>query len=347
MVMKKVISMILCFVFLLGLTACAKSPKKETATVVDLAGNTVSLPEGKILATANSGWITSQIAMLAGADAIGIAPASFKSGHTERFAELVEGTKDIPLTDGDKVSAEAMLAKGVNVFFASNQSEADTYTNAGLTSIVMNYDTTENLAKSFVLIGQVFGGEALTKGQKIHDYILECAQIAKDHSSKTESDLSVYYIAATTQTTPYVTQGEETFANKLFAMCGATQVTSGTGMYVNVSAEFIMEANPDYFVIDGYLAAEAYEALVNDPVLKTLDAVKNDRIIIAPIGILRPCMRPGAETGIGILWLLKTLCPDASADVNVEESAVAFYKDCFGWDIQPEEVTNMLNWVEE
>jgi hypothetical protein len=100
-------------------------------------------------------------------------------------------------------------------------------------------------------------------------------------------------------------------------------------------------------VIDGYLAAEAYEALVNDPVLKTLDAVKNDRIIIAPIGILRPCMRPGAETGIGILWLLKTLCPDASADVNVEESAVAFYKDCFGWDIQPEEVTNMLNWVEE
>ncbi len=345
--MKKVISVILCFAFILGLSACSAPSEKETASVVDLAGNTVSLPEGEIIATANSGWITSQIAMLAGAKAIGIAPASFESGHTARFAELVEGTNDIPLTDGNTVSAEAMLAKGVNVFFASNQSEADTYSAAGLTSIVMNYDTTKNLAQSFVLIGQVFGGEALTKGQKIHDYILACEQIAKERSAKTASDLRVYYIAATTQTTPYVTQGAETFANKLFAMCGATQVTSGTGMYVNVSAEFIMEANPDFFVIDGYLAADAYNELVNDPILKELDAVKNNRIITAPIGILRPCMRPGAETGIGILWLLKTLCPGMSEDVNVEESAVAFYKDCFGWDIQPEEVRKMLNWVEE
>lgn len=344
--MKKIISIILCLAFIFGFIACASSPEKETKSVVDLVGNTVSLPEGDIIATANSGWITSQIAMLAGANSIGIAPASFKSGHTDRFAELVEGTNDIPLTDGDTVSAEAMLAKGVNVFFASNQSEADTYTNVGLTSIVMNYDTTENLAQSFVLIGQVFGGDALTKGQKIHDYILNCEKIAKEYSSKSNSNLKVYYIAATTQTTPYVTQGEETFANKLFSMCGATQVTSGIGVYVNVSAEFIMESNPDCIVIDGYLAGQAYEELVNDSVLKELDAVKENKIIIAPIGILRPCMRPGAETGIGILYLLKTLCPDVSEEVNVEESAVSFYKDCFGWEIQPEEVSKMLNWVE-
>lgn len=343
--MKRLFCVFLCLTLVLGISACSPKQTNEFKTVVDLAKNTVKLPEGKIIATANSGWITSQVAMLAGADAIGIAPASFKSGHTDRFAELVKGTNDIPLTDGDTISAEAMLAKGVNVFFASNQGEADTYTNAGLTSIVMNYDTTENLADSFVLIGQVFGGEALEKGQKIHDYILDCEKTAKDHSAKSDTDRKVYYIAATTQTTPYVTQGEETFANKLFSMCGVTQATSGTGMYVDVNAEFIMDSNPDYIVIDGYLSAQAYDELVNDPVLKNLDAVKQDHIIIAPIGILRPCMRPGAETGIGILWLLKTLCPELSEDVNVEASAVAFYKDCFGWDIQPEEVRKMLNWV--
>lgn len=347
--MKKILSVILALIVLLTFASCSpknnENEKVEENSIVDLAGNTVELPSEKIIATANSSWITSQIAMLAGAKSVGIAPASFKSGHTERFTELVEGTNDISLTEGDTISAEAMLEKGVNVFFASNQEEADTYSNSGLTCVVMNYDTTKNLAQSFVLIGQVFGGEALKKGQKIHDYILDCEKTAKEHSEKSDKNPKVYYIAATTQTTPYVTQGEETFANKLFAMCGATQVTSGTGMYVTVSAEFIMESNPDVIIIDGYLAEQARKELVSDPILKELDAVKNNKIIIAPIGILRPCMRPGAETGIGILYLLKTICPDVSEDVNVEESAVAFYKDCFGWEIKPEEVSAMLNWV--
>lgn len=344
--MKRTVSVLLLFVLLLHLAACSSPSAEGSRTVVDLAGNTVVLPDGKICATANSGWITSQIAMLAGAEAVGIAPSSFKSGHTDRFAELVEGCDDIPLTDGDTVSAEAMLGKGVNVFFASNQAEAETYSNAGLVSIVMNYDTTENLAQSFVLIGEIFGGDALTKGQKIHDYILDCEKIAKERSSQIQDERTVYYIAATTQTTPYITQGEETFANKLFSMCGVKQATSGIGMYVEVNAEFIMRSDPDYIVIDGYLAEQAYDELVNDPVLRNLDAVKEDKIIIAPIGILRPCMRPGAETGIGILWLLKTLCPNTAEDVDVEASAADFYKDCFGWDIPTDEISRMLDWVE-
>lgn len=344
--MKRFTAMLICILLFISLAACTGGGTQDAATVQDLGGNTVKLPEGRKYATANSGWITSQIAMLAGAEAVVIAPASFESGHTQRFEELVPGTADIPLTDGDKISAEAMLAAGVNVFFASNQAEADTYTNAGITSIVMNYDTTANLARSFVLIGEVFGGDALVKGQKIHDHILDCEKLAKDHTASVTDAPTVYCIAATTQTTPYLTQGEETFANKLFRMCGAEQVTSGTGMYVTVNAEFIMDADPDYIMIDGYLAEQAYQELINDPVLKNLTAVKENKILYSPIGILRPCLRPGAETGIGIMWLVKTMYPELTADIDLEASAVSFYRDCFGWEVSEEEVRQMLSWVE-
>lgn len=340
--MKRTISFALVICLLFAFSGCEKE-QTEGTTITDLGGNTVVLPKGEIYATANSTWITSQIAMLAGADRVGIAPKGFASGHTKTFEELVIGTTDIPLADGDQISPETMIAEGVNVFFASNQEEADTYSQAGLTTIVMNYDTTDNLARSFVLIGEVFGGDALVKGQKIHDHILNCEKIAQDYSAKVEGEPTVYYIAATTQSTPYVTQGENTFANKLFSMCGAKQVTSGMGIYVDVSAEFIMEADPDYIIIDGYLAEEAHQALINDPTLKNLTAVQNGKVITAPIGILRPCMRPGAETGIGILWLAKTLCGDVAGDLAIEQSAVNFYKDCFGWDIAAEEVQAMLN----
>ncbi len=345
--MKKILVVFMSVIMLFSVVGCTGGKDtKGSETVVDLNNNTVTLPSGERLASANSGWITSQIAMLAGADSVAIAPASFESGHTKRFAELIAGTNDIPLTSGDTISAEELLAAGVNIFFASNREEADIYENSGLTCIVMNYDTTENLARTFLLIGEIFGGEALTKGKKIHDFILDSEKIAKQCSENAEATPKVYYIAATTQATPYVTQGEETFANKLFAMCGARQVTSGVGMYVNVSAEFIMSENPDYIVIDGYLAKEALTELKNDPVLKNLDAVKNNNIIIAPIGILRPCMRPGAETGIGILWLTKTLCGDAAADIDISKTATEFYKDCFGWDISAAEVEQMLKWAE-
>lgn len=339
-------TLIFVIIMLVLLAACSNSSNIENRTVLDLAGRTVALPSGKICATASSGWIPSQIVMLAGAQAVGIAPASFKSGHTDRFAELFPGTNDILLTDGNEISAEAMLEVGVNVFFASNQAEAETYSNAGLTCVLMNYDTTENLADSFVLIGEIFGGEALEKGQKIHDHILRCEKIAKEYSSKKTEKPVVYYIAATTQSSPFVTQGEETFANKLFDMCGAKQATSGIGTYVTVSAEFIMNANPDYIIIDGYLADDALRELINDPVLKNLDAVKNKKIIIAPIGILRPCMRPGAETGIGILWLLKTMWPEDIDELDIEKSAIEFYQDCFGWNISTDEIRTMLNWDE-
>lgn len=347
--MKKVVAMIMCILMVLSSAGCAgkQDVPKNTNTITDFAGRKVTLPEGKIIAAANNSWISSQIAMLAGAETVGVAPASFSSGHTERFAELISGTNDIPLADGDKISAETMFANGVNLFFTLTQEEAESYTKAGITSIVMNYDTTENVADSFVLIGNIFGGEALEKANKIYDFFLSCAESAKERSKDVTDCPSVYCIAANTQSTPYVTQGEETFATKLFTMCGIKYVTSGIGTYVTVSAEFIMEQDPDYIMIDGYHSEEAYKELINDPVLKNLRAVKEEKIIVAPIGILRPILRPGAEIGIGIMWLSNTFYPEKSNDVSIVDESVRFYKECFGWNVSKEEVLNMLQWTNE
>lgn len=347
--MKRIVVVIMCILMAVACVGCGdrhNETGKDNA-IVDFIGRTVNLPEGQIIAASNNSWIASQIAMLAGADVVGIAPASFSNGHTERFAELVPGTNDIPLADGDKISAEAMLDAGVNLFFTLTREEAESYTNAGITSIVMNYDTTENVADSFVLIGKIFGGEALEKANKIYDFFLSCADSAKEYSDGVTDYPTVYCIAANKQSSPYVTQGEETFAVKLFNMCGIKYVTSGIGTYVTVSAEFIMDQDPDYIMIDGYHSEAAYNELINDPVLKNLSAVNAGKIIVAPIGILRPILRPGAEIGIGIMWLSKTFYPEKTEDISIEDESVKFYKDCFGWDVSKEEVLDMLQWTKE
>ena len=347
--MKRFVVIIMSVLIAVACVGCAgkKNDSENEHTIVDFAGRTVSIPEESIIAAANNSWIATQIAMLAGADVVGIAPASFSNGHTERFAELVSGTNDIPLADGDIISAETMLNKGVNLFFTLTVEEAESYSNAGITSIVMNYDTTENVADSFTLIGKIFGGEALEKANKIYNFFMDRVDAAKAYSKDVSDKPTVYCIAANKQSTPYVTQGEETFATKLFSMCGIKYVTSGIGTYVNVSSEFIMAQDPDYIMIDGYFSKEAYEELISDPVLKNLTAVREGKIIIAPIGILRPILRPGAEIGIGVMWLSKTFYPEQTKEINVENEAIEFYKDCFGWNVSTEEVQDMLNWIDK
>lgn len=308
-------------------------------SLTDMDGNRVSLPQGPVRVSANSSWITTQAVMVAGAESVAIAPASYRSGHTETFLELFEGAGDIPLSDGDTISAEAMLKKGVTVFLASNEEEREEYSNAGIPSVVMRYNSTENIAESFALLGELFGGEALTRGQYLRDQILSCAETAKQAAETAEHRPTVYCIAATTQSTPYVTQGADTFAAELFSLCGGELVTAGNGIYVTISAEFLLEQDPDIIVIDGYLSEEALRELQNDPVLKNLRAVRENRIIIAPIGQLRPILRPGAEVGIGILWMSEQLC---GADLNSAERAAELYRECFGWEVPREEIERML-----
>ena len=337
--MKHSVIRLISMLLLLFLLASCTEKGGEGRSFTDMDGNSVVLPEGPIRVTANSSWITTQAVMVAGAESVAIAPASYQSGHTETFLDLFEGAGDVPLTTGDTISAEAMLEKGVNVFLASNEEERVEYSNAGIPSIVMRYDTTENVAESFAVLGELFGGGALARGQYLRDYILSCAETAKQAAETVEHRPKVYCVAANTQSTPYVTQGADTFAAGLLSLCGGELVTAGNGIYVTISAEFLLSEDPDIIILDGYLAGEALQELQNDPVLKNLRAVRENQIIIAPIGQLRPVLRPGAEVGIGILWLAEQLC---GADLNSAEKAVELYRECFGWEVPKEEIELML-----
>lgn len=335
---RNIIRLISMLLVLFLLASCAEGDSGGRS-FTDMDGNHVVLPEGPIRVSANSSWITTQAVMVAGAESVAVAPASYKSGHTETFLKLFEGAADVPLTEGDTISAETMIKKGVNAFLASNEEEGEEYSNAGIPSIVMRYNTTENVAESFAVLGELFGGDALTRGQYLRDQILSCAEIAKQAAETAEHRPTVYCIAANTQSTPYVTQGTDTFAAELFSLCGGKMVTAGNGIYVTINAEFILTEDPDIIVIDGYLSDEALRELQNDPVLKSLRAVRENRIIIAPIGQLRPILRPGAEVGIGILWLAEQLC---GVDLNSTEKAAELYQECFGWEVSKEEIGLML-----
>ena len=320
----------------------------DSVYVTDLNGNNVKIPEVITGMASNAASVTTHIVMICGSDIVKIAPASFDSGHTEDFDTMFPGTNSIIKADGNKISAEKLIESGVNVFFTTKQEEADEYGKAGLTCIVLNYDSIETIAETFRLIGTVFGGDAKEKAERISQHILESKSYVEENSvDSSDSDRpTVYYIAASTQTTPYLTQGNGTSIDTLLDMCGANLISPGKGLDVQVNPEFLLDNDPDYILIDGYLAKEAYEVLLNDPVLKDLNAVKNNHIVIAPVGYFRPILRPGAESGIGLLWLAKTFGNHMISEDELEKRALKFYNDCFEFDLTEQDIHSMLNWAE-
>lgn len=346
--MKRTICIMMVVLIILA-TICGCDSQKKTGNIVtDLNGNNVTIPDKITGTSSNAASVTTHIVMIAGADAVTIAPASFESGHTKEFENLFAGTSDIKLSNGNKISAETLLDSGVNVFFTTKQAEADEYSKAGIACVVLNYDTIETIAQTFVVIGKVFGGEAETKAKKIGDSILDCKSNVENLISQTpESErTSVYYVSASTQTTPYLTQGKGTSTETLLNMCGASLVTPGSGLDVTVNPEFLLEQDPDYILIDGYLAKEAHEELLKDPVLKELTAIKNNNIIIAPVGYFRPILRPGAESGLGLIFLAQKFNPSIAGEFPLENVAIKLYNECFGFNLSNEEINAMLNWAE-
>jgi iron complex transport system substrate-binding protein len=76
--------------------------------------------------------------------------------------------------------------------------------------------------------------------------------------------------------------GSDTFLGSLYGMLGMTSIGDGAGGgYPQLSAEFVIEANPDFvFLGDGDCCAQTPEAVGQRPGWDAMSAVSGGRVIV-------------------------------------------------------------------
>lgn len=135
------------------------------------------------------------------------------------------------------------------------------------------------------LLGKIFGKEQRAE-ELCEFFVMKWREVV---SKKQEKDVRVLYsftsptyIACNVSTQPYVIFIKAVGGEVISPACNAT--------WVQVSKEWILQANPEVWIIS-YYAPYNESAVINDPAFYNLDAVKNGRVYkesYKPLQFLEP-----------------------------------------------------------
>ena len=129
-----------------------------------------------------------------------------------------------------------------------------------------------------------------------------------------------------------------------FTAAGAVNVASdyageGNGTALTVSAEQVLEWNPQYIIV---MYNEAKDEIMADEALAEVDAVKNGNVIVIPSGAYYWSVRAG-EGALMTPWLLSVLHADLVPDLDMTQEVKDFYSNFYGYELSDEQTAGILD----
>lgn len=177
----------------------------------------------------------------------------------------------------------------------------DKFRELGLKIFVSNPRGFEGIKKTCVDIGKIFGKEeeARLKVEKWDSII----NGIKNEAGKFENPALYFAI----ELKPLMVAGKNTFMNEIIEICGAKNLASGSAQnYPVLNREEILKADPDYLLFTAHISDTADRIINLYPEWKTLNAVKNSRLILIDRNLFG---RPGPRFAEAASTLFNLLHP--------------------------------------
>ena len=135
--------------------------------------------------------------------------------------------------------------------------------------------------------------------------------------------------------------GTNTIQNTWTKLGGGVNAINTEGSMIEVSAEEIINANPDIIIVGGNDTDAQIKKIKEHPAFSGSNAVKNGKIYGNPKGVFS-WDRYGAENVLQILWAAKTIQPDLFKDVDMKVKTKEFYKEFLNHDLSDKEYGYIL-----
>ena len=368
--MKKTITILLALLMLLSLAACggtaADSTVSTTASagetnsgtmeVTDLKGRTVTLPANieHVVVTFN---LEEYLAVTGEAGVDKLVGWSHKYWKGRRDDAYNAYTKALPTLEsipdvgynGD-ISIEAIISLQPDVVLASatganyNALEPafDLLHQAGIEVVFFNFhkQTIETHQQSIQLIGKVMGQEE--RAAELARLYEEQMNLVYDRlKDLADEDRPSVYMEFSRGPSVIGNSWSEQMWGAQIRECGGVNIAAGQeGASVDVPAEQVLAANPDFIIMSGCLqsddtdnvvmgygadrelAREHLEAYKSRDVWSSLNAVKNNNM-----GAIYHDLSRHIFDFAGAQFLAKTLHPDLFADIDPEANLAKFFSD--------------------
>ncbi len=220
------------------------------------------------------------------------------------FEEVYNKIPELEIGEGHSISKEAFIATGADFVSGWDMSISDQTT--GSPDELISKDITPFLAKSyspdatvetvyedFELLGKLFGVE--DKASEVINKMKSDIKKVNDKLGEVKEEDKVRVMVYDSGEDKAMAVGSG-LANNLIELAGGQNIFGEESQpYINATWESVVSKNPEVIVVTDYLAGspveEKIEFLKSHPVLKDVDAIKNNRVYVVGLADLSPGVR--------------------------------------------------------
>ncbi len=309
------------------LTRPVETPVATTLTVVDSTGTSVKIPADPQRIVALRSMQAEMVVVLgAGSRLVGVDDMTKNGvGYGLFTSELMPSLKNLPApVSGKTLNKEALLALDADVVLLGGYGRiawVKEVRDLNQTAVVAHFEEIGNFTRDLKIIGRVVGAE-----DKAAEICANLDEIVAEVKAKVKGmpeaeKTSVYFCSHDV----YHVYGGLTFEHSQILTAGGTNVAQEiTAWTPEVSPEQLIAWNPDViFTLEGV----DVDAILNDPKIQQVDAIKNKRVYAIPesgwdFGSLRSIF--------AIKWMSSKLYPDLWSGYNMTNEAKEFYIATYG-----------------
>lgn len=325
----------------------AEAPVSATRIVKGDDGVEVEIPEIVGKAAPAIGAFAQMTEMLTAGG--GKIAAAATNNITDYFKQVFPDYVTSNPNNYNSTSVEDLIASGAQVVYGpssifSDEQEAQ-LKEAGIARVrIDNIKTVEGMSNAFLIIGEILGDKEYARAQEFVEYYQGNINLGKERTGDVAKEDRVKFLSLFFSAGAYSTINGNDICNEYAEAAGGDNVAkdyapAAGGNQLTVDAEQIVAWNPQFIMASNQ---SGREAILADPALATVDAVKNGNVHTCPYGVYMWSVRSG-EGSMLPLWLGTKMYPDLFSDVDMENVVKTFFEKWYGYEISDEEIERTLS----
>lgn len=264
------------------------------------------------------------------------------------LAELpaFDDVKPVALEDIEACNPDVILLNSTSCISSPQAAQDSQYNldnSRDIPSIAVEYSTVEEHVEAIEMIGSICGGKTQERAQALAGYyhlaVEECSQ--RTQGIPVEERVRVYHANAELM----ATDGKRALGGDWIAKAGCINVSvdsemASTPKSRTVSWELLYRWDPDVILCN---KAETVDYLMTAASSSALRAVTQEICLQVPRGIVCWGQEECIETCLAMLWLACSAYPQAFADIDLQQRAADFYRDCLGIQISAQQCERVIS----
>ena len=313
---------------------------KDTRTVVDGVGNTVSVPNeiNSIVVLQGACNVPSLLSVLGVGDKV-IQGLCFKSPMQLKIQPEYKNINTSPVLNGEANVENLLKLKPDLVIGWTNLKNEQVIRDAGLPLIIEDLSTYDTTVKSTEMIADAVGAPDI--GQKLLSSLRDSVKMVDEKVSGLSTDQRKKVLLIS-NSDPITVLGADSYNREMIEKAGGICVTDNMpGYFVQTDIEQLLKLDPDIIMVTA-TGAQSYKDLMTNSTWDSLRAKKDKQIYLIPTGLFL-WDKPGAEDNLFLLWEANLFYPNLISTDLVKDETKKFYKNFFNYDLSDEDYDIIMN----